>query len=361
VQGGGDMGAIPNKLPGFQDIEKDAVAREKFEASWGVPIMPTYGWHLTAMFEAMERGELTAVYCIGENPASSEADVQHARHLLEGLDTLIVQDLVMTRTAEMAEVVFPATNAAFESEGTVTNSERRVQRVRKALDPPGDARDDIWIIGQLAKLLGHDWGDVTAASAWEELRSLSPMHAGMSWERIEELEGIQWPCFDEEHPGTKFLHARLWEFEDAQKQGAKAPFSVVIDDPPVDLLDDEFPLRLTTGRRLDSYNTGVQTGGYTSPLRRAETIDVSPEDAEKFALNEGEVVRISSRRGEVEAPVRVDPGLRPGLVFMTLHFPDEVDVNKLTIEATDPKSGTAEFKATAIRIDKLGVPVGGGE
>jgi predicted molibdopterin-dependent oxidoreductase YjgC len=361
VQGGGDMGAIPNKLPGFQDIENDAAARERFGAAWGVPIMPTYGWHLTAMFEAMERGELTAVYVIGENPASSEADVQHARHLLEGLDTLIVQDLVMTRTAEMADVVFPATNAAFESDGTVTNSERRVQRVRKALDPPGDARDDIWIIGQLAKRLGRDWGDVTAASAWEELRSLSPMHAGMSWERIEELEGIQWPCPDEDHPGTQFLHARLWEFDDPEKQGVKAPLSVVIDDPPVDRLDDEFPLRLTTGRRLDSYNTGVQTGGYTSPLRRQETIDVSPEDAEKLALNEGEVVRVSSRRGQVEAPVRVDPGLRPGLVFMTLHFPDEVDTNKLTIEATDPKSGTAEFKATAVRIEKLGVPVGGGE
>jgi formate dehydrogenase major subunit len=361
VQGGGDMGAIPNKLPGFQDIEKDAAARERFEAAWGVPIIPKYGWHLTGMFKAMERGDLTAVYCIGENPASSEADVQHARHLLEGLDTLIVQDLVMTRTAEMADVVFPASNAAFESEGTVTNSERRVQRVRKALDPPVDARDDIWIIAELARRLGHDWGEVTAASAWDELRSLSPMHAGMSWERIERLGGIQWPCFDESHPGTQFLHARLWEFDDPEKQGTKAPFSVVIDDPPVDRLDDEYPLRLTTGRRLDSYNTGVQSGGYTSPLRRGETIDVSPEDAEKLGLDEGEVVRISSRRGSVEAPVRLDPGLRRGLVFMTLHFPDQVDTNALTIEATDPKSGTAEFKATAVRIDKLHVPVGGGE
>ena len=198
-----------------------------------------------------------------------------------------------------------------------------------------------------------DWGDVTAEGAWDELRSLSPMHAGMSYERLEALGGIQWPCPDESHPGTLFLHERLWAFDDPETQGTKAPFSVVIDDPPVDTLDAEFPLRLTTGRRLDSYNTGVQTGGYTSPLRRPESVEVSPEDAERLGIEEGERVLVSSRRGAVEAPVHIDHGLRPGLTFMTLHFPDEVETNKLTIEANDPKSGTAEFKATAIRIEKL--------
>ena len=368
VQGGGDMGAIPNKLPGFQDIERDDAAREKFERAWGRPIMPTYGWHLTGMFEAMGRGELTAVYCIGENPASSEADKEHAVELLRGLDTLIVQDIFMTKTAELADVVFPASNSAFESEGTVTNSERRVQRTRKALDPPGNAKDDIWIINQLANRLGAEWGEVRPEGAWDELRTLSPMHAGMSYARLEELGGIQWPCPDETHPGTQYLHARLWEFDDPEAQGPKAPFSIVIDDPPVDELDDEFPLRLTTGRRLDSYNTGVQTGAFTSPLRRGETIDVSPEDAERLGLAEQECVVVSSRRGSVEVPVHVDAALRPGLVFMTFHFPDQVDTNVLTIEATDPKSGTAEFKAAAVRIDKLpetqvagSVPVVGAE
>ncbi len=355
VQGGGDMGAIPNKLAGFQDIEKDPAARERFEAAWGVPILPIYGWHLTNMFEAMGRGELTAVYCIGENPATSEADNEHAVELLRGLDTLIVQDIFMTKTAELADVVFPASNSAFESDGTVTNSERRVQRTRKALDPPGNAKDDIWIINQLANRMGADWGELTPQQAWDELRSLSPMHAGMSWRRLEELGGIQWPCPDDEHPGTMFLHARLWEFDDAEAQGAKAPFSIVIDEPPVDELDDDFPLRLTTGRRLDSFNTGVQTGSYTSPLRRHETIDVSPEDAERLGLAEEESVIVSSRRGSVEVPVHVDEALRPGLVFMTFHFPDQVDTNVLTIEATDPKSGTAEFKAAAVRIDKMPV------
>jgi predicted molibdopterin-dependent oxidoreductase YjgC len=359
VQGGGDMGAIPNKLPGFQDIEKDAAAMAKFEKAWGRPIMAKRGWHLTDMFEAMDRGDLTSVYCIGENPASSEADTHRARKLLGNLETLIVQDIFMTRTAEMADVVLPAANSAFESEGTVTNSERRVQRVRKALEPPGQAKDDVWIIAQLAKRLGRDWGDLTPFDAWEELRSLSPMHAGMSWKRLDELGGIQWPCPSEDHPGTKFLHGRLWE-EDPDERGRAAPFSVTPFEPPVDELTDEFPLRLTTGRRLDSYNTGVQTSGYTSPLRRGETIDVSPEDAERLGLTEGEPVRVTSRRGSLEVPVGIDTGLRAGLVFMTLHFPDQVETNVLTIDATDPKSGTAEFKAAAVRIDRLDVPAASG-
>ena len=353
VQGGGDMGAIPNKLAGFQDIEKDTAARERFEAAWGVPIEPRAGWHLTAMFEAMERGDLTAVYCIGENPATSEADQDHAVHLLEGLDTLIVQDLFLTKTAELADVVFPASNAAFESEGTVTNSERRVQRVRKALDPPGNARDDIWIIAELARCLGIDWGQLTAEQAWDELRSLSPMHTAMSWARIEELGGIQWPC-DEEHPdGMQFLHGRLWSFDDPQAQGPKAPFSVVIDIPPADELTEEFPMRLTTGRRLESFNTGVQTNAFSSPLHRGESLDLCPEDAAALGVTDGEVVRVISRRGAIEAPVHLTTALREGLAFMTFHFPEEVATNRITNEAYDPKSGTSEFKATAIRVEKL--------
>src|SRR5207342_647741 len=182
----------------------------------------------TQMFEAMEHGILTALYVIGENPASSEADVGRARKLMGNLDTLIVQDLFMTKTAKMADVVLPASNSAFESEGTVTNSERRVQRVRKALDPPGNAKDDIWIIAQLAKRLGYDWGELTPHDAWEELRTLSPMHTNMSWELIEERGGVQWPCNDEFPDGAQFLHVWLKESADPEKQGRKAPFSVVI-------------------------------------------------------------------------------------------------------------------------------------
>jgi formate dehydrogenase major subunit len=176
------------------------------------------------------------------------------------------------------------------------------------------------------------------------------MHAGMSYRRLEELGGIQWPCPDESHPGTQFLHARLWE---DPVQGPRAPFSVVEHEPPVDQLTAEFPIRLTTGRRLDSFNTGVQSGGYSSPLRRPEALLVSPADAERLGLAEGERVLASSRRGSVEVLVSCEPSLRQGLAFLTLHFPDQVATNILTIDATDPKSGTAEFKASAIRIDKL--------
>lgn len=349
VQGGGDMGAIPNKFPGFQDVEDDAV-RAKFEAAWGVSIPPRYGWHLSDMFNAMERGELTAAYVIGENPCQSEADTHRTKELLGGLDHLVVQDLFMTATAELADVVLPASATWAEAEGTVTSSERRVQRVRRALELPGEARDDIDILCDLAHRLGHDWGRPTPLDVWEECRRLSPMHAGMSYGRLEELGGIQWPCYDESHPGELYLHSRLWL---EPIIGPPAGFHVVEQEPPVDALDDQFPIRLTTGRRLDSFNTGVQSGRYRSPMRRGETLDLSPEDGERYKVEEGEVVRVSSRRGSVEVPVRFDPGLRPGLAFMSLHHPDEVMTNLLTIDATDPKSGTAEFKASAIRLDKL--------
>ncbi|MFZ9041733.1 MAG: molybdopterin oxidoreductase family protein, partial [Ilumatobacteraceae bacterium] len=211
---------------------------------------------------------------------------------------------------------------------------------------------DVWILLELARRLGHEWAYDSHEQIWDELRRLSPMHAGMSWRRLDELGGIQWPCPSEDTLEPTYLHGRLWA-EDPSERGRPAPFTVVVDEPPVEALDAEFPLRLTTGRRLDSYNTGVQSGGYRSPNRIGETLDLSPEDARRLGIADGELVRVSSRRGTVEAPARIDPGLRPGLVFMTFHFPDEVDVNQLTIDATDPRSGTAEFKAAAVRIDRL--------
>jgi formate dehydrogenase major subunit len=353
VQGGGDMGALPDRLTGFQHVENDAI-RARFDAEWGVAVPPKRGWHLSHMFDAMERGDLTAVYCIGENPVQSEADQKRAIELLSGLDCLVVQDLFLTKTAELADVVLPATAAWAESEGTVTNSERRVQRVRKAVEPPEGARDDLDIIFELANRMGGGWGAADPEAVWDEVRRLSPVHAGMSYARLETEGGLQWPCWDETHPGELYLHSRLWE---DPLPGNRVPFVPVDHDPPVDKLDDDYPIRLTTGRRLDSYNTGVQTAGYTSPLRRGESLDMSPEDLARYGLVEGEVVRVVSRRGQVEVAVRLDESLRPGLTFMTMHFQDEVAVNLLTIDATDPKSGTAEFKATAIRIEKLEVPV----
>ncbi|TQM76247.1 formate dehydrogenase subunit alpha [Thermopolyspora flexuosa] len=351
VQGGGDMGAIPNRLPGFQDI-LDPEVRAKFEAAWGVKIQPRYGHNLTQMLEAMGEGRITTAYVIGENPVQSEADTLHTIKRMSMLDHLVVQDIFLTKTAQMADVVLPAAAAWCESEGTFTNSERRVQRVRKALNPPGEARDDIEIICEIARRLGHDWRYESAEEVWNELRSLSPIHRGMTYERLERLQGIQWPCYSEDSLEPPFLHGRLWE-EDPAKRGKPAPFAVLKHSPPVDTLTDEYPIRLTTGRRLDSYNTGVQSSGFDSPLRKGETIDLCPEDAERLGVREGEKVRITSRRASVIAPVRIDPGLRPGLAFMTFHFPDEVDTNSLTIEATCPVAGTAEYKAAAIRVEKL--------
>jgi len=349
VQGGGDMGALPHKLPGFQDVE-DPVARGKYEALWGAPIPPEKGWTITEMFDAMGAGSLRALYCLGENPAQSEADSAHAVHRLGKLEHLVVQDLFLTRTAEMADVVLPATAAWCESEGTVTNSERRVQRVRKAVEPPPGVRDDLDILAAISARLGHPLGDVTPMALWDEMRTHSPMHRGMRYDRIESLGGIAWPCPDEDHPGTAFLHGWLWE---RPFTGRPAPLSVVHDEGPVEALTPEYPLRLTTGRHLDSYNTGAQSSALRSPLRRETSVDMNPDDARRLGFAEGQRARIVSRRGAVEAPVHVDTRLPVGLVFMTWHDPDVVDTNALTIEATDPRSGTAEFKAAAVRVEAL--------
>jgi formate dehydrogenase major subunit len=272
VQGGGDMGALPNRLPGFQLVD-DPVARSKFEKVWGASIPEKAGKHISLMQEAMDKGELRALYVIGENPLQSEADAKAMERRLTGLDFMVVQDIFLTATAELADVVLPAAGWG-ESEGTVTSSERRVQRVRKAVEPPGEAENDIALISRIARAMGHDWPTPTAEEAWDEMRSLSAMHGGMSYPRLEAEGGLQWPCPTEDHPGTLFLHGRLWE----EDTGPKAPFSVVEWVPPVDTLTDEYPIRLTTGRRLDSFNTGVQSGRYPSPRRIYGVIDLSPED-----------------------------------------------------------------------------------
>jgi formate dehydrogenase major subunit len=355
VQGGGDMGALPNKFPGFQNVD-DPVAIAKFEAMYateldGRKLNPVPGLHLTLMFEAMETGDLSAVYVIGENPADSEADINHARKMLRSLDFLVVQDIFMTRTAELADVVLPASIAWAESDGTCTSSERRVQRIRAAVTPPGEARDDIEIIYDIARRMGVDWGQVDPEQLWDELRELSPMHAGMSWDRLEAEGGLQWPCPSLDHPGSPFLHSWLWE--DDLDGRDPAPFSALVDQGPKEQLTEEFPLRLTTGRALDSYNTGVQSGGFNSPIRYGDALDMNPVDAQALDIADGERVLVSSPRGSVEMAVRFQNDIPAGLTFTTFHFPDLVDANVLTSDAWDKRSGTAEFKAASIRVEKL--------
>ena len=226
-----------------------------------------------------------------------------------------------------------------------------MQRIRAAVPPPGQAKQEVEIISEMALRMGStNWGQPTPEELWEELRTLSPMHAGMSWKRLEQEGGIQWPCPDEDHPGSPFLHGRLWE---RPVEGRRAPFSCVEHRPPVDELTDEFPIRLTTGRVLDSYNTGVQTDKFDSPIRSGDALEISSEDSLKLGVEEGETVKVSSRRGSILMRIEVDEDLQTGLAFTTFHFPELVDINQLTSDAWDSKSGTAEFKAAAIRIEKI--------
>jgi len=348
VQGGGDMGAIPNRLPGFQKITDPAI-RGRFERHWGVTLQPNDGWNLTEMLHAMDQGKLTALYVIGENPAQSDADANHVRHLLEHLDHLVVQEICMTKTAELAHVLLPAAASWCESLGTVTNSERRVQLCRKVVNPPAGAKDELWIINEIGKRLGKDLNVTDPETVWNEFRTVAPDFAGgMTYERLEKHHGLQWPCPTLDDPGATFLHGRLWK--KGPERGAAAPFTVVRHEGPIEIPTREYPFTLTTGRHLDAYNTGVQSAALPSPLHRGETLDISPEDAKRIRVTTGDLVRVTSRRGSVLVPARVDERLRPGLVFMTLHYPDDALTNVLTINASDPKSGTAEFKACAVNV-----------
>ncbi len=349
VQGGGDMGAIPNRLPGGADVE-DAGQRAPFEAAWGAALPPRSGRHQSLMFEGMERGEIRAAYIIGENPLMSEANLHRSRELLDGLDFVVLQDVALNQTAEIADVVLPSALSWCECDGTVTNSERRVQLMRKAVDPPGEARDDIAILQDLAGRMGHKWDYTGAEDVWNEVRRLSARHRGMSYARLAETGGLQWPCPDPGHPGSKFLHERLWR---RPIEGPRAPLMPVQWEPPVEQPDDAYPFLLTTGRRLEFYNTGTQSRGYAAPRPQTEYLCIWPADARRLGIEAGDLARIRSRRGSLLVPVRLDDTLAPGLCFMTLHHPDTMPTNVLTIDAWDPKSGTAEFKATAVAIERV--------
>ncbi len=348
VQGGGDMGALPGRLPGFQDLT-DPQVRQKFEHAWGVSISPEPGYDQTQMFDAIADGRLKGLFVIGENPVQSDANARHVRSLLQNLDALVVQDIFLTATAEMADVVLPASVSFAESEGTYTNSERRVQRVRPARKAPGLARDDLWILQSLARMMGYNWPMQSAEEVFDEMRHLTTLYRGMTYARLEQLHGMQWPVPDETHPGSPILHERLWQ----EDTGPKAPFAVVDWDPPAEKTTPEFPFLLTTGRRLPFYNTGVQSNVYDHPHKVGEWMEIHPSDAQNLGVEDWEVVAVESLRGRVEVPVHYSEAVRPGTVFMTLHFPDQVMTNDLTIDATDPKSGTAEFKAAAVRLSRL--------
>ncbi len=346
VQGGGDMGALPNRLVGGWDCD-DPIGRKLHKEIWGKEIPVNPGKHQTLMLDAMDRQEIKALYVIGENPVQSDADGKHIEQLFKKLDFLVVQDIILTKTAQLADVVLPAAGWA-ESDGTTTNSERRIQRVRPAVKPPGHVRQDHTIVQDIANRMGANWSYHSTKEIWDEVRKLAPNFAGATYERLDE-GGLQWPCFDEEHPGTPFLHARLWE----ETVGMKATFMPTEYQAPAEPTDEEFPLTLTTGRRLQFYNTGVQTNDYEKVKNNEELLELNEEDAMFYGLEDGDIVEVSSRRGAVQTKIKISKMQPKGLAFMSFHFPDQVDTNKLTINATDPLAGTAEFKACAIKLTKV--------
>ncbi len=383
VQGGGDMGALPDKMVGGWKWD-DPEAHELFEEVWGAPLPAKVGKNQAEMMDAVERGEIRCMYIIGENPAQSDADEHHHDELFNRLDLLVVQDILMTKTARIADVVLPAAASWAETEGTVINSERRVQRVRKVVDPPGEARPDEFIIQDVANRMGANWGFETAEEVWNEVRRLAPKFSGISYERLEKYGGIQWPCLDGsfeeisditpkeqlaastrgaensegtaitadvvEKPqvGTRFLHAQLW----ADEVEKRAPFHPVDHEGPVEMPDEEYPFQLTTGRRLAFHNTGTMTQSYKKVKDPEELLEICEEDARKLGIEDGDFARVSSRRGTVpKVKARVTDRVRPGLVFLGYSFPDQVPTNVLTINAVDPKSGTAELKACAVKIE----------
>ncbi|QSO50652.1 molybdopterin-dependent oxidoreductase [Alicyclobacillus curvatus] len=348
VQGGADMGALPNKLPGFFDVT-DELAREMFEQAWNCIIPPKNGLHLAGMFDAAHMGLMRSVYIIGENPAQSDANSTAVVDALTNLDFLVVQDLFLTKTAALADVVLPAAGWA-EVEGTFTNSERGVQRVRQLVHPPGEARSDIVILQELANRLGENWHYNGAGDVWDELRRLSPSHFGMSYERLDEELELQWPCPSLDAPPARHLHTRLHERE----FGAPAPFVSVEFEPPIEPVDEDYPLVLITGRRLAFYNTGVMTSDYGDKVKgQEEVLEISFEDAERLGISDGHLVVVSSRRGSVRAPVKVTDKMQAGNVWLDFHFPNQVNTNVLTNDRYDKKSGVAPYKYTAVRVEKL--------
>ncbi len=344
VQGAGDAGCLPAYLPGYQRVGMKE-AREKWEREWQVTLDPHPGVTKLTALDQILSGEIRAVYIMGENTVVSDANASKSLQALESVEFLVVQDLFLTETAQLADVVLPAACFA-EMDGTFTNTERRVQRVRQAVEPPGEARADWQILCELATSMGYPMSYSHVSEVWSEMARNTQVLAGISYERIEDY-GIQWPCPTPDHPGTRYLHKDVFVSE----RGVFQPVPhVPLAEPP----DEDYPLILTTGRRRASYHTSTQTGraaGF-NVLAPHEWLEVSPEDAVKLKVSDGEMVALSSRRGSLQVCVKITDRSPAGVVFMSFHFPEEALTNVLTTDAHDPITETAEYKACAVKIEK---------
>jgi len=347
VQGACDVGALPNVFPGYQPVSSPE-ANKKFSEAYGAEIPAKPGIQMTKMFNAALEGQLKGLYIMGENPVVSEPDICKIKNALEKLDLIVVQDLFFTDTAEYADVVLPAASFA-EKEGTFVNTERRVQRVRKAISAPGEARSDLATLSELGQKLGLKGFEFDGASeVMKEIAGLNPKWKGITYERLDE-GGLSWPCLDENHPGTPVLYGDKF-----LRESGRALFKPVKYQPPRENPDEEFPLILTTGRSLYHYHTGTMTrrSKGLNELYDMEKVMISREDAERLDLSEDDKVRLTSRRGEVVAGVSPSAEIKEGTVFMTFHFA-ETCANQLTNAELDPVSGIPELKVCAVKMEKV--------
>jgi formate dehydrogenase major subunit len=342
VQGACDMGGLPNVFTAYQPVTNEDTS-QKMAAAWGVAHLSTsVGMKATDMIPAAHDGRLKALYVIGENPLVSDPDLNHAEDSLAHLDLLVVQDLFLTETARKADVVLPSRCFA-EKDGTFSNTERRVQRVRKAVDAPGEAWDDWKIVTAIAERMGYAMTYADSEAIFEEIRQVTPSYAGITYDRIDK-EGLHWPCLNEEHPGTPVLHS-------LQFTRGKGRFHAIEWQPPVEVPDQEYPLYLTTGRILYHYHTGTMTMRSEDLMERAPEsfVEMTPQDAAAHGLADGGRVSIASRRGAIEARVKVSRKAVAGTVFIPFHFAQGA-ANKLTNAALDPVSGIPEYKVCAVKL-----------
>ncbi len=347
VQGSCDMGGMPNTYVGYQRVTDEA-SRCKFEQAWGVSLPAVPGMATSEMFSAAHEGKLKAMWIVGENVVLADPDAHHVVESLERLDFLVVSELFLTETAQMADVVLPAASFA-EQDGTFTNTERRVQRVRKAVEPPGEAKADWQIVCAVAKRMGAKtgWDYGSAEEVMAEVTALAPVFAGITYPRIETV-GLQWPVPNKEHPGTPILHTEKFSRGLGQ-------FSPVEHQEPAELPDAQYPFTLTTGRILQHYHTGTMTRRVAGleQLAPEERVEVNPDDAAQLEIADGDWVRVSSRRGQVEARAWVTERVGRGLIWMSFHY-HEAWTNVLTNAAVCPVAKVPELKVCAVKVEKRG-------
>jgi formate dehydrogenase alpha subunit len=347
VQGACDMGALPDVFPGYQPVE-DPDIREKFQEKWNSPLQTEMGLILPEMLEKAAQGGIKALYIMGENPLLSEPDIQHVKESLENLEFLVVQDIFLTETAQLADVVLPASSFA-EKEGTFTNTERRVQLIRQAVTPPGEAKADWQIIEDIAQEMGSsEFSFASAEEIFDEIAQLTPSYHGINYQKLQD-EGVQWPCPENGHPGTPILHV-----DQFNKPDGKALFQPMEYLPPAEIPDGEYPFILTTGRSLYQYHTGTMTRQIEglNQLYGEERVEINGEDAQAMNINDGDLLEIKSRRGTIQARAKISSHLQKGMLAMTFHF-HEAPSNCLTNPQRDPISGTPELKISAVQMKKL--------